>query len=283
MKQQEKQKIVDLLAVYIQNKGSQNKAAHSLKGVSSAVISHLMNGNWEPYADDMFRKIGNQIGYNSNNWKFVNTSNSSFLLATLDKVKKQQSVVTILAIAGSGKSETSKKYDSDNADVIRIECASYWDEKRFLQEILLKMGIRNPHNRIPQMMEEIIKGIQNYDAPPQLIFDEVDKLGDRLLYFLITFYNELKWKCSIVLLSTYYFKKRLEDGFRNRRKGYEELISRFGTYIEFEQTSAADVKLLSEAQGIVDAVVIKVIQKNCNGDLRIASELIRIYKLEKNV
>lgn len=283
MKQQEKQKIVDFLAVYIQNKGSQNKAAHSLKGVSSAVISHLMNGNWEPYADDMFRKIGNQIGYNSNNWKFVNTSNSSFLLATLDKVKKQQSVVTILAIAGSGKSETSKKYDSDNADVIRIECASYWDEKRFLQEILLKMGIRNPHNRIPQMMEEIIKGIQNYDAPPQLIFDEVDKLGDRLLYFLITFYNELKWKCSIVLLSTYYFKKRLEDGFRNRRKGYEELISRFGTYIEFEQTSAADVKLLSEAQGIVDAAVIKVIQKNCNGDLRIASELIRIYKLEKNV
>ncbi len=283
MQQSEKKKIVDLLEIYIKNKGSQNKAAHSLKGVSSAVISHLINGNWEPYADDMFRKIGNQIGYNSQNWQFVNTTNASFLLATLDKVKKQQSVVTILAIAGSGKSEITKKYAAENSDVIRIECASYWDEKRFLQEILLKMGIRNPHNRIPQMMEEIIKGIQNYDTPPEMIFDEIDKLGDRLLYFLITFYNELKWKCSIVLLSTYYFKKRLEDGFRNRRKGYEELLSRFGTFIEFEQTSAADVQLLCEAQGLTDKTIIRIIQKKCNGDLRIAAELIRIYKLENGI
>lgn len=283
MEQKEKQKIVDLLQVYVNNKGSQNKAAHSLKGVSSAVVSHLLNGNWEPYADDMFRKIGNQIGYSSQNWRFVNTTNATFLLETLDKVKKQQSVVTILAIAGSGKSEVSKKYAKDNNDVIRIECASYWDEKRFLQEILMKMGIRNPHNRIPQMMEEIINGIQNYDTPPELIFDEVDKLGDRLLYFLITFYNELKWKCSIALLSTYYFKKRLEDGFRNRRKGYEELLSRFGTFIEFEQTSAADIRLLSEAQGISDKAIITAICKKCNGDLRIASELIRIYKLENGI
>ena len=121
MQQSEKKKIVDLLAIYIKNKGSQNKAAHSLKGVSSAVISHLINGNWEPYADDMFRKIGNQIGYNSQNWQWVNTTNSAFLLETLDKVKKQQSVVTILAIAGSGKSETTKKYAAENPDVIRIE------------------------------------------------------------------------------------------------------------------------------------------------------------------
>jgi predicted XRE-type DNA-binding protein len=71
MTQQEKQKIVDLLQVYIKQKGSQNKAATSLKGVSSAVVSHLINGRWESYSDDMFRNIGNQIGYNSRHWKFV--------------------------------------------------------------------------------------------------------------------------------------------------------------------------------------------------------------------
>jgi Cdc6-like AAA superfamily ATPase len=283
MNQKEKQKIVDLLAIFIQNKGSQNKAAAALKGVSPATISHLLKGVWENIADEMFRNIGNQIGYNSRNWQFVNTNNATFLLETLDTIKKQQSVVTVLAVAGSGKSETSKYYQNKNTDTIRVECASYWDEKRFLQEILMQMGVRNPHNRIPQMMEEIIKSVQNYDTPPLLIFDEVDKLGDRLLYFLITFYNELKWKCSIVLLSTYYFKKRLDDGFRNRRKGYEELLSRFGTFIEFEQTSAKDVQLLCEAQGIVDKIVIKNINKKCKGDLRIASELIRIYKLENGL
>lgn len=121
MLQKEKQRIVELLEVYIKNKGSQNKASASLKGVSPAVISHLVNRNWEPYTDDMFRKIGAQIGYNSQDWQFVNTSNATFLLQTLEKVKQQQSVVTILAIAGSGKSEISKKYAAENPDVIRVE------------------------------------------------------------------------------------------------------------------------------------------------------------------
>ena len=133
------------------------------------------------------------------------------------------------------------------------------------------------------MMHEIISRLKNYDTPPILIIDEVDKLGDRLLYFLITFYNELKWKCSIVLLSTYYFKKRLEDGYRNRRKGYEELLSRYGAFIDFEQTSAADIALLCQGQGLIDKMAIKTIQKKSNGDLRIAAELIRIFKLENGI
>lgn len=282
MKQNEKQKIVDLLQVFITQKGSANKAANALK-VSSAVVSHLINGKWEAYSDDMFRKIGNQLGYNSQNWQFVQTTNAKNLLEDLNKAKSQQSVFTILADAGSGKSEITKKYASENPEAIRVECANYWDEKHFLQQILLQMGIKNPHSRLQDMMAEIINRLSNYDTPPILIIDEVDKLGDRLLYFLITFYNELKWKCSIVLLSTYYFKKRLEDGLRNRRKGYEELYSRYGTYIEFEQTSAADVKILCEAQGVTDKSTITTIQKKSNGDLRIAAELIRLYKLENGI
>jgi len=282
MKQKEKKKVVDLLQVYIKQKGSQNKAANALQ-VSSAVISHLVQGKWEAYSDDMFRKIGNQLGYSSQNWQFVETTNAKALLSDLSKAKQQQSVITILADAGSGKSEITKKYASETPEAIRIECAGYWDERHFLQQILLQMGVRNPHNRIPDMMDEIISRLSGYDTPPILIIDEVDKLGDRLLYFLITFYNELKWKCSIVLLSTYYFKKRLEDGLRNRRKGYEELYSRYGTYVEFEQTSAADVALLCQAQGVTDKTVIRTIQKKCNGDLRIAAEFIRLYKLENGL
>lgn len=278
MEQKEKIKIVDLLKVYISNKGSQNKAAASLKGVSSAVISHLVNGNWEPYADDMFRKIGNQIGYNSQNWQFVNTENAKTLFNDLDSAKQSQSVLTFLAPAGSGKSEITKQYAKENPDVIRIECAGHWDDRYFLQKLLKQMGVKNPHNKVPFMVEEVIDCLTAYDTPPLLILDEVDKLKDPLLWFLITFYNELKWKCGIALFSTYYFKKRIEDGVRVRKKGYEELQSRYGTYVEFEQTSALDVKKLCEGQGIIDSTAISKIQKSCKGDLRIASEAIRILK-----
>lgn len=279
MNQKEKQKIVDLLQVFIKQKGSQNKAAVALN-VSTAVISHLVNGNWEPYSDDIFRKIGNQIGFNSQDWQFVETTNAKFLLDTLKKAKEQQLVFTVVAGAGAGKSEPTKKYASETQEAIRLECGSYWDERYLLQQILLKMGVRNPHNRVPQMMEEIISRLANYDTPPILIFDEIDKLSDRLLYFLITLYNELKWKCAIVLLSTYYFKKRLEDGLRNRKKGYEELWSRYGTFIELDQTTGADIELFCQAQGVTDKVTISTIKKKCNGDFRVVSDLIRIYKME---
>lgn len=283
MKQKDKRAIVELLTTYVKQKGSQNKASASLKGVSPAVISHLLNGNWEPYSNDMFRNIGNQLGYSSRAWQFVETTNAKILLQDLDKVKQQQSVITVLATAGSGKSEITKRYAANTPEAIRIECAGYWDERYFLQEILRQMGVRNPHNRIPQMMHDIISGLKNYDTPPILIIDEVDKLGDRLLYFLITFYNELKWKCGIVLLSTYYFKKRLDDGLRNRKKGYEELMSRYGAFVDFEQTSALDVSLLCQGQGLTDKTAIRGIQKKADGDLRIASELIRIHKLENGL
>ncbi len=67
MNQKEKIAIVEQLRLYVAHKGSQNKAAASLKGVSAAVVSHLLSGNWEPYSEDMFRKLGAQIGYNSKN------------------------------------------------------------------------------------------------------------------------------------------------------------------------------------------------------------------------
>ncbi|MDR1054708.1 MAG: hypothetical protein LBL90_02535 [Prevotellaceae bacterium] len=44
------------------NDRGQNKAANSLKNVSSASISQILNGNWELIKVEMWRNIGSQIG-----------------------------------------------------------------------------------------------------------------------------------------------------------------------------------------------------------------------------
>jgi type II secretory pathway predicted ATPase ExeA len=282
MEQKEKIKIADLLAVYVKQKGSANKAAKSLE-VSSAVISHLLNGKFESYSDAMFRKIGNGIGYNTGELVFVDTTNAVSLKNHIDKAKKGKSVITILGDAGSGKSAISQNYEANNSDIIRIRCANHWDERYFLEQLLKAMGIKNSQNKVPYMMEAVVEGILKYDVPPVLFIDEIDKLRDSILMFLIPFYDDVKRKCTIVLFSTNYFKKRLEDGVRNRKKGFAELSSRYSTFVEMEQTSAADVKLYCEAQGITDKAVIKIIQKKSNCDLRIVEELVIIYKLENNV
>ncbi|QIY83373.1 ATP-binding protein [Chryseobacterium sp. NEB161] len=266
MNQKEKIAIVDLLRNYVEQKGSQNKAAAALK-VSGAVVSHLLNGNWEPYTDDMFRKIGAQIGYNSKEWQFADTTNSTDILENLADAKQNSLVLTLIGHAGAGKSATTKKFAAENKNVFRIECGQYWDRVYFLSEILSQMGVKDFDPKVSTMMRDIVSGLKKLDKP-QLIIDEVDKLDDKVLLFLITFYNELATHCSIIILATHFLKKRIEDGIRLRKKGYEEIKSRYGSYIELEDTTAKDVKLICEANGLDDNRSINAISANSRGDLR---------------
>lgn len=278
MNPKEKIAIVNQLRSYVAQKGSQNKASAALK-VSSAVISHLLSGNWEPYSDDMFRKIGAQIGYNSQEWQFAPTTNGMDLLGLLEDTKMNALVLSVISNAGAGKSETTKKFASENQNVVRIECGQYWDRRLFLQEILYQLGDKNPSSRIPEMMRDIVMRFKKMDQP-QLIIDEVDKIDDKVLLFLITLYNELKGHCSIVILATYFLKKRFDDGLRLRKKGYEELNSRYGRFYELENTSFKDIKALCEANGLTDEDTIKKIAKNANGDLRAVSDSIIASRIE---
>ena len=278
MNQKEKIAIVNQLRSYVAQKGSQNKASAALK-VSSAVVSHLLNGNWEPYTDDMFRKIGAQIGYNSQEWQFAPTTNGMDLLGLLEDTKMNALVLSVISNAGAGKSETTKKFASENQNVVRIECGQYWDRRLFLQEILYQLGDKNPSSRIPDMMRDIVIRFKKMEQP-QLIIDEVDKIDDKVLLFLITLYNELKGYCSIVILATYFLKKRFDDGLRLRKKGYEELNSRYGRFYELENTSFKDIKALCEANGLTDEEMIKKIAKNANGDLRAVSDSIIASRIE---
>ena len=251
-----------------------------MKGVSSAVVSHLLSGKWEPYADDMFRKIGAQIGYNSKAWQYAPTTNSQDVYNMLEDAKTNALVLSIIGRASAGKSTATKKFESENPNVIRIECGQYWDRKHFLTEILYQLGDKNPPLKIADMMREIVLKFKSMDMP-QLIIDEVDKIDDKVLLFLITLYNELKGHCSIIILATYYLKKRFEDGIRLRKKGYEELVSRFGRFYELEDTTYQDVKVLCEANGLTDESNIKIIARNSKGDLRAVSDSIIALRIDE--
>ena len=47
MKQTEKEAIAAKLRTYVDSKESQNAAAKSLRGVSAATVSQILNGNWD--------------------------------------------------------------------------------------------------------------------------------------------------------------------------------------------------------------------------------------------
>ena len=103
-----KEGIVERLRQYVETIGGQNKAANSLKGVSSAIVSQMMNGNWEKISDEMWRNVGSQIGYSESEWQIVETRDFKLMRALLDSARVNSQVIAVTAPAGSGKSLTSR-------------------------------------------------------------------------------------------------------------------------------------------------------------------------------
>ena len=66
----EKGQIQECLKQYVSKYPSQNKAAQSLVGTSSATVSSILQGKWENISDDMWRNLASQLVTTSgNDWQ----------------------------------------------------------------------------------------------------------------------------------------------------------------------------------------------------------------------
>jgi|BioPla2DNA2_1021312.scaffolds.fasta_scaffold17681_2 DNA transposition AAA+ family ATPase len=268
METTEKRNITESLLAYCERFGSQNKAANSMKGVSSATISQILNGNWDLITDDMWRNIASQIDFNRKKWAAVGTSLYKKVTAILDDARINSLVMPIIDDAGTGKTFALKRYAMENKRVYHLSCSEFWNKRAFLAELLASMGRNYAGGNILEMMNEAVRVLKKQDSP-LLIIDEADKLSDAVLYFFITLYNQLEDECGIVICATGYFEKRMSRGLRLKKKGYEEIWSRLGRKcIYLGGVNANDIAAICEANGVTSAKDIDYVISESEGDLR---------------
>lgn len=274
MTHQDKIQTVEALERFIIQKGSQNQVAANMPGVSAATLSQMRNHKWELIADDMWRKVAKYVGVAANEWNYAETRNSKDLLQFFTESQQFALVMAITGKAGSGKSETAKKYESENKNAFLLSCNEYWDKRWFLREMLAKMGKDHAGLTLPEMMHKAVLLLKSVESPI-IILDEADKLADNVLLFFITLYNALENHCGIVLMATHFLEKRIRRGVAMEKKGYREIYSRVGLrFIELEGTSYNDVEKICVANGIEDSSIIRTISKDCDGDVRRVRRLI---------
>lgn len=273
MRKLEKQTIVEHLMEFCEQKGSQAKAAATLK-VSAAIVSQMVNGNWEMIRDEMWRTVSAGIGMQGGNWTTVETAGYRRMTAVLDDAQQNSLVMAVVGDAGCGKTQAIGQYVKTHRNAYHLQCAEYWNKKNFLQNLCQQMGMRDTYGTVYELIEDIVRELEKQDSP-LIIVDEADKLSDGVLYFFITFYNRLEDHCGIVLTATGYLKKRIIAGERNERKGFAEIHSRVGrNFIAMPQTSADDVAAICEANGVTDLHTINEISKRCDFDLRRVKRLV---------
>lgn len=273
-----KKQVKEKLTNYIAQKGSQNKAANSLNGVSSALLSQIMNDNWEQISEPMWRNVASQIGHSSKEWVCVETTDYKIISKLLGDAQQNANVFAMTGDAGSGKSKTFDLYVTANKNAYLLSCAEYWNRKEFLVQLLTVMGVDYSGFTVAEMMNEIVKKLKSQQTP-LIILDEADKLPDTVLYFFITLYNRLEDHCGIVMCATDHLSKRINKGIKLNRKGYKEINSRIGRkFIELKGVNYTDVTQICIANGVEDAKTIKDIFNDSEGDLRRVKRKIHAVK-----
>ena len=273
MTTEQKQQIAEQLRAYCGQKGSQNKAANSLNGVSSATISKVLNGAWETIADEMWRSIAAQIGVlagaaEANGWQVVKTRAYDVMTFTLASVQADSLTAAVIGGAGSGKTEAIKNYTAAGRNVYHMVCSEYWNRRTFMAKLLQNMGATVAGTTVSDMMDNIVDTLKRKESP-LIVLDEADKLSDQVLYFFISLYNQLEDQCGIILTATSNLKARIEKGLRLNRKGYAEIYSRIGRkFVELPLHNSEDVAAVCVANGVRDTKAINKIVDEADGDLR---------------
>jgi len=284
MKTSDKNQIKEQLIAYVGRYDSQNEASRSLKGVSSATISQIINNNWELIKDEMWRNIASQIDFSQSQseWQIVETRDYKLTTQLLVDAQTTSQVYAVTGSAGTGKSTALKLYSANSKRAYMLTCAEYWNKKYFLAELLAKMGRDNTGLTVAEMMQEVVYNLKRRDTP-LIILDEADKLTDQVLYFFITLYNELEGHCGVVLFGTEHLAKRIKKGVRMAKKGYEEIYSRLGRkFVELHGLGYTDCVQICCANGIEDKSTIKQVFDDCEGDIRRVKRKIHAVKLMLN-
>lgn len=278
METNEKKQIAAALATYCQKIGSQNKAANTMVGVSSATISQMLNDNWDLITDEMWRNVAAQIEYDPRAWVVVETRQYKRLCGILADAQKNSLVFGVTGDAGCGKSASVKAYAASNSNVIRLSCSEYWNRKKFLCELARAAGLDYTGSTIAEIMDDIIRNIKR-QKNPLIVLDEADKLSDQVLYFFITLYNELEDRCGLILCATDFLEKRIKRGVNLNKKGYKEINSRLGRkFIPLQVVNSDDVAAVCVANGVSDARTIADVVEDCENDLRRVKRKIHAIK-----
>ena len=264
----DKKKITAELGELVKRKGSQDKAAKSLQGVSSATVSLILSGRGDEVRERMWQNIGSQLGCGRKEWQSAETAQRMQMCSLLRDAQEESLVMAITAAAGSGKTHASREYEKDNKEVYRLACSEFWTKNDFVDELLRSLGESGLGYTKKERMSKAVEAIRRKEEP-LLIFDEFDKLSDNVWFFFITLYNELEGRCGMVLLSTDSIEVRIKRGLRLNKKGYNEFWSRLGRRcVRLSGIAYEDVEAVCKANGVEDAAEIEDIARDCEGDLR---------------
>lgn len=249
---EKKDTIRESLRGYCLRYPSKNRASESLKGVSAATVSAILNEKYDSVSDEMWNNIAWQTSMNGDGWQIHGTQSFQELMFNFADAQEFKNVAWVVGDAGCGKTTAAASYRSQHSNVFYILCSEDMHKSDFVRELARQIGLSLEWRNLRELLEQCITYLTELHNP-LIIFDEGDKLNDSVFYYFVSIYNRLEFRAGIIFMSTSYIKRRIENGLRYDKKGYREIYSRIGRrFFDLEPAGDTDVHAICKANGVTE-------------------------------
>lgn len=257
MTEQNKQRTQELLRSQLNARGENRKPLSQRKwgdqhGISNATISNVLSGKWDLIADKMWRQLAAAVGNVAREWTLANTRDFKLLNDFADRARNEAITLAVSFRPGSGKTETLRNYAQTHANVVYLECADHWSKRHFLRMLYRALGHDPKEMTVVELADSIVSVLRKTNKP-LIILDELDKLNERTLLYLIHLYNQLDGVCGFLYSGSDHLKLKMERGCARDKRGYRELFSRMGgKFASLNGSNRKDVAIICAANGITE-------------------------------
>lgn len=273
MTNEQKKQVKDALVRYISKFTSQTTAAESLEGISTSTISQVKNDNWELLSERMWHNIARQVGFYCGEWQAADTSAYMLLRILFGDAQHYAMTYGISFAQGMGKTFTAARYTRENDGTFYIACNEQYNRRSFIIALLNAAGLE-AKGSVPEMIQQYAAYIGSHEEP-LLIFDDADKLKDRVLHLIILLSNSLSGNAGIIIMGGQILRDRIIEGVRLKKIGFDEIFKSIGRrFMTLSCPAAKDIELVCQANGIVDDDMIAHILDESKNNMHNTYELI---------
>lgn len=262
---------VELLKQYQQDNGLSQARLATLLGVSPAVISQYLKGEYKGDVASIDKKVEQMLLRAKDKATdikadFVRTTTAQKILEVCSMAHTMNDINLVIGEAGLGKTMAIKHYAQTVENVVLIETEPTFSPKVLLIELCNKLGIppsKSNHDNIANIIEKL------NGSDRLIIIDEAELLSYKCLEVIRRIHD--KSGVGVVLAGM----PRLRTNLRGKRGEYKQLYSRIGFVCDLaDRLSDSDIGEL--VLGVLgDNECNDSFVKASNGNARRLSKIIR--------
>ena len=278
--------IINATQVYLDAKGASQEELATKIGYSGSVLSQILKGTYPGDAEQVFRKLATEIGFNAGRWQIRNTNNYQSIQNICLDAQESSRMMAAYGETGCGKTSALQKYYQNTQNCYYILANVLMKPKDLILTIQKAVGA-DDSGTLAERIDSLVSKLLSKNHP-LLIIDDCGKLEEHQKCFGIIqlLFDKLENRCGMVLaghsrFAKYFSKMSDKDAF-----GFRELKRRISYWLPLRAgVEASFIKVVCAEHNIVSPSGVKYIAENCMnyGDVEVLIRSFNKYRETKTV